>query len=76
VFIMKRSPYDFNFCLLCIKISLVKLLLGTCVERRELLPTPLRGTHDMSRLQETRAEVPNLSKGEMRSNYSFEYLSI
>jgi hypothetical protein len=25
------------------------LLLGTCVERRELLPTPLRGAHGMSR---------------------------
>jgi hypothetical protein len=23
VFNMKRSPYDFNFCLLCVKISLV-----------------------------------------------------
>jgi hypothetical protein len=25
------------------------LLLGTCVGRRELLPTPLKGAHDMSR---------------------------
>jgi hypothetical protein len=25
------------------------LLLGTCVERRELLPTLLSGAHDMSR---------------------------
>jgi hypothetical protein len=23
VFIMKKSPYDFNFCLLCVEISLV-----------------------------------------------------
>jgi hypothetical protein len=30
------------------------LLLGTCVERRELLPTPLRGAHGMSRSQEKR----------------------
>jgi hypothetical protein len=30
------------------------LLLGTCVEGRELLPTPLRGAHDMSRPQEKR----------------------
>jgi hypothetical protein len=28
-------------------LSLV-LLLGTCVEKRELLPTPLRGAHGMS----------------------------
>jgi hypothetical protein len=30
------------------------LLLGTCVGRHKLLPTPLRGAHDMSRLQEKR----------------------
>jgi hypothetical protein len=32
------------------------LLLGTCVERRELLPTPLRGAHGMSRPQEKRQQ--------------------
>jgi hypothetical protein len=30
------------------------LLLGTCVGRRELLPTPLKGAHGMSRSQEKR----------------------
>jgi hypothetical protein len=32
------------------------LLLGTCVGRRELLPTPLRGAHGMSRPQEKRQQ--------------------
>jgi hypothetical protein len=32
------------------------LLLGTCVGRRELLPTPLRGAHDISRPQEKREQ--------------------
>jgi hypothetical protein len=34
-----------------LRLSLV-LLVGTCVGRRELLPTPLKGGHDMSRPQE------------------------
>jgi hypothetical protein len=47
------------------------LLLGTCVGRLELLPTPLRGAHGMSRPQEkTSVEVSNLCNGEMCSNYS------
>jgi hypothetical protein len=47
------------------------LLLGTCVGRRELLPTPLRGTHGMFRPQQkASAEVPNPSKDEMYYNYS------
>jgi hypothetical protein len=32
------------------------LLLGTCVRRRELLPTPLRGAHGMFRPQEKRQQ--------------------
>jgi hypothetical protein len=32
------------------------LLLGTSVGRRELLPTPLRRAHDMSRTQEKRQQ--------------------
>jgi hypothetical protein len=32
------------------------LLLGTCIGRRELLPTPLRGAHGMSRSQEKRQQ--------------------
>jgi hypothetical protein len=32
------------------------LLLGTCVGRHELLPTLIRGAHDMSRPQEKRQQ--------------------
>jgi hypothetical protein len=47
------------------------LLLDTCVGRRELLPTLLRGAHGMSRPpRKASVEVPNLSKGEIYSNYS------
>jgi hypothetical protein len=49
------------------------LLLGTCVRRCELLPTPLRGgggTQHVQALRKELVEVPNLSKGEICSNYS------
>jgi hypothetical protein len=47
------------------------LLLHTCIGRRELLPTLLRGAHDMFRPpKNASAEVPNLNKGEMSSIYS------
>jgi hypothetical protein len=47
------------------------LLLGTCVERRRLLPIPLRGGKwHVQAPRKVSAEVSNLSKDEICSNYS------
>jgi hypothetical protein len=47
------------------------LLLGTCVGRRELLPTPLRGgTRHVQAPRKASAEASNPSKGEMCFNLS------
>jgi hypothetical protein len=46
------------------------LLLGTCVGRRELLPTPLRGaTWHVQAPRKASVEVLNLSKDKICSNY-------
>jgi hypothetical protein len=52
-----------------LRIGLV-LLLGTCVERRELLLIMLRGHTACPGPKKSVSRSANLSKGEMCSNYS------